>query len=438
MTPEPLADGPQSEDCLFLDVYVPSWALEPDAEKIPVVVWIFGRAYIFGAKGDYIELPSGTFSPYDGQGFRDATDNGLIWVTGNYRLRAFGFLAGTTMEEEAQPNAALHDQRLLLDWVQRYIGQVGGDKHTVNAWGLSAGAGSIVHHLTAYGGTKDEAPLFHRAALWSTAFQWSYDRKGSLEDKFLDFTKEANCPRDAAGALKCLRNADPDTLNAANQAIVSRNLALGMFPFGPAVDGDLVPELPAALLKKGVHQSFSLDTHLYQCNRETLFMQRTNLDFLGKHVYCSSLVLSHNFDEASMFLAKWVETKEDFTEFVRLAFPGDKLGEVRKSIKEKYPPIAFDYNQKQRLRTVLRDSTFVCNKRQVYNAYKSTSTVYTAPHSPPGPKSSPQHRPRRRSCSRRFENLVPKRRICGVDSNIAVQSSTNLLAPRRRRLSPPS
>ncbi|KFZ23475.1 hypothetical protein V502_02048 [Pseudogymnoascus sp. VKM F-4520 (FW-2644)] len=348
VTPEPLADGPQSEDCLFLDVYVPSWALEPDAEKLPVVVWIFGGAYIFGAKGGDIELPSGTFSPYDGQGFRDATDNGLIWVTGNYRLGAFGFLAGTTMEEEAQPNAGLHDQRLLLDWVQRYIGQVGGDKHAVNAWGLSAGAGSIVHHLTAYGGTKDEAPLFHRAALWSTAFQWSYDRKGSLEDKFLDFTEEADCPRDAAGALECLRNADPDTLNAANQAIVSRNLALGMFPFGPAVDGDLVPELPAALLKK------------------------------GKHVYCSSLVLSHNFDEASMFLAKWVETKEDFTEFVRLAFPGDELGEVRKSIAEKYPPIAFDYNQKQRLRTVLRDSTFVCNKRQVYNAYKSTSTVYTA------------------------------------------------------------
>ncbi|OBT60417.1 hypothetical protein VE03_10255 [Pseudogymnoascus sp. 23342-1-I1] len=361
-TPELLGEGPQGEDCLFLDVYVPSGALEPDAKKLPVVVWIFGGAYIFGAKGGEIELPSGTFSPYDGQGFRDATNNSLIWVTGNYRLGAFGFLAGTTIEKNAQPNAGLHDQRLVLDWVQRYIGLVGGDKNAVNAWGLSAGAGSIAHHLTAYGGTKNKAPLFHRAALWSTSFQWSFDRKGSSEDKFLNFTEEAKCPRDAAGALECLRKADANTLNAANQAIVSRNLALGMFPFGPAVDGDLVPELPAALLKK----------------EEILFKQRADLDFSGKHVNCSSLVLSHDFDEASLFLAKWVKTKEDFTEFVRLAFPGDQLGEVRKRIEEKYPPIRFDYNQNRRLRTVLRDSTFVCNKRQIYNAYKNTSTVYAA------------------------------------------------------------
>jgi len=99
-----------------------------------------------------------------------------------------------------------------LDWVQKYIGLVGGDKDAVSVWGLSAGGGSILHHLTAYGGSKNEAALFQRVALWSTAFQWAYDRNGTLEDTFLNFTTKAKYPGDAAGALKCLRKADANTL----------------------------------------------------------------------------------------------------------------------------------------------------------------------------------------------------------------------------------
>lgn len=260
VSPEPPANGTQSEDCLFLDVYVPSHALEPNAERLPVVVWIFGGAYIFGGKNTTFTLPEGPFSAYDGKGFRDSTDNGLIWVTGNYRLGAYGFLAGSYMEDNAQTNAGLHDQRLLLDWVQKYIGQIGGDNSSVSVWGLSAGGGSILHHLTAYGGTRKEAPLFQRAVMWSTAFQWAYDRTGSLQETFSNFTSAANCA-DANDALQCLRKADNDTLRTANQNIVSQSLALGMFPFGPAVDGDLVPELPAVLLNKGGEALFLFLIH---------------------------------------------------------------------------------------------------------------------------------------------------------------------------------
>lgn len=160
-----------------------TWALEPDVEPIPIVVWIFG------GKNTTFNLPTGPFSAYDGKGIRDASDNGLIWVAANYRLGAYGSLAGSSVEERAQPNAGLHDQRLLLDWVQKYIGQVRGDKTAVSLWGLSAGGGSILHHLTAYGGTSNESPLFDRAALWSTSFQWSYDRAGVLQETFENFTE---------------------------------------------------------------------------------------------------------------------------------------------------------------------------------------------------------------------------------------------------------
>jgi carboxylesterase type B len=56
-------------------------------------------------------------------------------------------------------------------------------------------------------------------------------------------------------ALDCLRKASTDDLIIANQNVTSDALKLGMFPFGPAVDGDLVPELPAALLSKGMCRS---------------------------------------------------------------------------------------------------------------------------------------------------------------------------------------
>jgi carboxylesterase type B len=254
VTFEPFGNGNEAEDCLFLDVYVPSLAfLLEETEPLPVLVWIYGGAYVFGSKDLKLDLEHGPFHAYDSQGIRDSTIGieSVIWVTGNYRMGAFGFLAGSTMEEQAQPNVGLHDQRLLLDWVQRYIGLVRGDKNNVSAWGLSAGAGSILHHLTAYGGhDAQEAPLFQRAAMWSPAYQWGYDRNGALEYTFYNFTTKAKCSY--SNALGCLRKAKTEELIRANQEVVSEAIELGVFPFGPAVDGDLVPELPAALLSKGM------------------------------------------------------------------------------------------------------------------------------------------------------------------------------------------
>jgi len=59
--------------------------------------------------------------------------NGMIFVTMNYRLGAYGWLAGTTMEKEAVPNAGLWDQRAAFEWVKSYISLLGGDPTQVTA-----------------------------------------------------------------------------------------------------------------------------------------------------------------------------------------------------------------------------------------------------------------------------------------------------------------
>ena len=169
-TPNPPPGGEENEDCLYLDIYFPSDIIDEDpAEKLPVVVYLFGGAYIFGGKDTVIKSEGEDWSLYDGQGMFQATNDAVIWVVANYRLGAFGWLAGNTVERNGFPNAALYDQRLVFQFVQDYVDQVHGDKDQVSAWGNSAGARSLIHHLTAFGG--DQQPLFSRVVLWSPAYQ---------------------------------------------------------------------------------------------------------------------------------------------------------------------------------------------------------------------------------------------------------------------------
>lgn len=132
----------QTEDCLFLDVYVPKGVFNGSRPAAPVVVWFYGGAFVYGSKNHYgPDVPL-----YSGKGMiRAGVEAGedLIVVVGNYRLGALGWLSGATMERDALPNAGLYDQRLVLEWVQKYIYLLGGDKARVSAWGESAGASSM-------------------------------------------------------------------------------------------------------------------------------------------------------------------------------------------------------------------------------------------------------------------------------------------------------
>ena len=166
--PQPVPGKPQSEDCLFLDLYVPGAVIRNKSTKLPVVVWLYGGAYIIGAKdannGGPYNAPL-----YNGTAFI-TKDQNVIFVAGNYRLGAYGWLAGITMQSHGYPNAGLSDQRLLFSFVHDFIELVGGDPGQVTAFGESAGAGSIVHHLIA-----EPAPQFQKAALQSPAFELNWN-----------------------------------------------------------------------------------------------------------------------------------------------------------------------------------------------------------------------------------------------------------------------
>jgi para-nitrobenzyl esterase len=126
-------NAPQSEDCLFLNVWTP--ADRPTA-KLPVLYWIHGGGYVMGAASQPL---------YDGE---ELARLGCVVVSVNYRLGSFGFLAHPTLSQEnsakASGNYGIYDQIEGLRWVARNIADFGGDPKRVAIFGESAGGGSVV------------------------------------------------------------------------------------------------------------------------------------------------------------------------------------------------------------------------------------------------------------------------------------------------------
>ncbi|KAL8667906.1 MAG: hypothetical protein Q9202_000371 [Teloschistes flavicans] len=324
-----------AEDCLFLDVYVPATAVENPSVRLPVISWFYGGAYLFGAKDQFDPvLPF-----YHGTGLLQESGGNVIFVASNYRVGAYGFLAGNTMEKEGLPNAGLYDQRAALQWIQDYIHLLGGDKAQVSAWGESAGAGSILHHLVAFGGTQD--PLFSKAVLQSAAFQPLFDRKGTLEQTFQNFTALAGC---AGQGVACLRAASADTLNQANTAL-NTHVTPGTYAVGPSADGNFIRQLAALEFASGHY---------------------TNLP--------TSFILSHVADEADLFVPLNVQTDAQFNAFIAAVFPAyAQTSGINSIIESRYPPIlspASNYTtERARLKAVEQDANFVCYVRFLADAY---------------------------------------------------------------------
>ena len=118
-----------SEDCLYLNVWVPEW---PAKHALPVIVWLHGGSNTAG---------SGSQPTYDGISL---TARGVVLVTVNYRLGIIGFFSHPELTAESphhsSGNYGLLDQIAALQWVRNNIAHFGGDPQNVTLAGESAGA----------------------------------------------------------------------------------------------------------------------------------------------------------------------------------------------------------------------------------------------------------------------------------------------------------
>ena len=142
---------PQSEDCLFLNVWTP--LPRADAPR-PVMVYFHGGAYSAGSVTDPVN-----------NGARLAARGDVVVVTVNHRLNALGYLYLARLDPRFPDsgNAGQLDLIAALQWIRRNIAAFGGDPGNVTLFGQSGG-GAKIATLMAMPAAKG---LFHKAITMS-------------------------------------------------------------------------------------------------------------------------------------------------------------------------------------------------------------------------------------------------------------------------------
>ncbi|XP_061496509.1 putative inactive carboxylesterase 4 [Anopheles gambiae] len=134
-----------SEDCLYLNVFMPTLQILEDA-LLPVMVYIQGGGFLYGSAQLEQRNPA-----------RFMTWRRVIVVTFQYRLGVFGFLS--TGDRSAPGNFGMKDQVMVLRWVKKNIRAFGGDPNRVTIFGESVGGSSVQYQML----SPLSRGLFHRA-----------------------------------------------------------------------------------------------------------------------------------------------------------------------------------------------------------------------------------------------------------------------------------
>lgn len=225
------------EDCLFLNVWTAQWPAAGAAR--PVMVWIPGGGNFAGAASQAV---------YDGEAL---ARRGVVVVTLNYRLGAFGFFSHPALTREsprrASGNQGILDQIAALRWVQENIARFGGDPKNVTIFGESAGSLDVSVLLT----SPLSKGLFHRAIAESGPVVLVGEPSTLVEAE-----KRGQA---AASRWKILADASLDTLRAVSTADIlaaEANLfgdgIANAFPnLGITVDGYVFPRKPAHIFATG-------------------------------------------------------------------------------------------------------------------------------------------------------------------------------------------
>jgi para-nitrobenzyl esterase len=231
LIPEPSVPGDAT-----LNVNVFTARPGDEAASLPVLVYIHGGGFTSGSPA----------SPwYDGRAF---TRDGVVTVTISYRLGfdGFGHIEG------APSNRGVRDWLAALEWVQENIRAFGGDPDRVTIAGQSAGGGAVLTLL----GMPAAQHLFHAAWAMSPALgdvpAALARERGARLAALAGVTPTLDGFRSVAEErLMALQSDAGEPASTDRLAPVIDILERGL-PWGPVVDGDLLPRPTIESLAAGV------------------------------------------------------------------------------------------------------------------------------------------------------------------------------------------
>ena len=224
-------EEPQSEDCLFLNVWTPGI----DNAKRPVMVWIHGGAFSIG---------SGSQPMY--RGGKLASYGNIVLITINYRLGVLGFLNLNEITKGRIPatgNEGLLDQVAALEWVRENIAAFGGDPNNITIFGESAGGMSIGCLMN----LPKARGLFHKAILESAVGNMARPLSPSVHITE-EFLRIISIPANNVAALRAL---PVEKLLHAQQETAIR-VSQGIAPVIPVADGIIMPKMPLESFEAGL------------------------------------------------------------------------------------------------------------------------------------------------------------------------------------------
>ncbi|XP_039274384.2 crystal protein-like [Styela clava] len=278
----------RDEDCLILDIHVPSHVDLSDRNrlpnrKLPVMFSIHGGGFILG---------SGTWPVYEGRYLSEATNTIVVEI--NYRLGPFGFLAYNNGKQVLDGNQGFKDQQLALQWVQDNIEQFGGDKNKITIFGESAGGQSVMLHLL----SDVSDSLFHQAIIQSNPFPCfypTYPEAHAITKQVIEYLRcgifdffSTDCCLSSKDGLDCLKEASSQKLvNAMMKVMAEEFSSLNFFqfiePFRPVIDGVEFTKQPIQLFKEGrwqKHKPIMIGT-----NSQELALLQFLWPFMTENIY---------------------------------------------------------------------------------------------------------------------------------------------------------
>ncbi|XP_073412261.1 neuroligin-3 isoform X3 [Dendrobates tinctorius] len=225
----------QSEDCLYLNIYVPTEDDIRDTGAKPVMVYIHGGSYMEGS-GNMID------------GSVLASYGTVIVITLNYRVGVLGFLS--TGDQAAKGNYGLLDQIQALRWVSENVAFFGGDPRRITVFGSGIGA-SCVSLLTL---SHHSEGLFQRAIIQSGSAlsSWAVNYQPVKYTRLL--AEKVGCNvLDTVDMVDCLRQKNAKELVEQDIQPARYHVA-----FGPVIDGDVIPDDPEILMEQGEFLNYDI------------------------------------------------------------------------------------------------------------------------------------------------------------------------------------
>ena len=223
------------EDCLTLNVFRPA-ELE---EELPILFFTHGGSFVSGmGSSDIFEA-----SP--------ALGTKAIFVTHNYRLGPFGFLAHEAFTAEdavenggvgTSGNLGILDTLMALQWVFDNAEALGGSQENIMVFGESAGGISTCALLV----MPESEGLFSSALIQSAACTAISIPIDIAEEQGNSYEEALDCA-EAEDPMSCMREATAEQVMAVD-------LGSGLGPgagFSPNVDGVFIPQATGSMLYSG-------------------------------------------------------------------------------------------------------------------------------------------------------------------------------------------